>query len=290
MSNPAAGAAGDPTAPALFETKDVPSALMRQTLLDRELVRPVDSRPVIRLLPWLNVVALGGRSIIDRGAAAITPVVDELRGALGEHKMLVLTGAGIRARHVLGVGLDLGLPTGVLAGLVATEAEQNGHLIAALLAEHGVSYLPHTTVGHQLAIHLAAAGAAVSNGYPPYGLYEFPPELGKIPPHRSDAGAFLLADAFGAARAIYVKDVDGVFTADPRTAEATGATPEFLPRVSAADLLGKDFESLPVDRLVLELMTRAKHVREIQIVNGLTPGALTAALRGEHVGTIVHAD
>jgi len=38
-----------------FAAKDVPSPLMRQTLLDRELVRPLD-RPVIPLLPWLNVV------------------------------------------------------------------------------------------------------------------------------------------------------------------------------------------------------------------------------------------
>jgi hypothetical protein len=30
-------------------------------------------------------------------------------------------------------------------------------------------------------------------------------------------------------------------------------------------------------------------VREIQIVNGLTPGNITRALRGEHVGTIIHA-
>jgi len=30
--------------------KDVPSALMRQTLLDRELVKPIE-RPVIRMLP-----------------------------------------------------------------------------------------------------------------------------------------------------------------------------------------------------------------------------------------------
>ncbi|MDN5932357.1 MAG: hypothetical protein L0I24_15025, partial [Pseudonocardia sp.] len=111
--------------------KDVPSALMRQTLLDRELVKPV-GRPVIRLLPWLNVVAIGGRSIMDRGRDAILGVVDELRDALPEHRMLILTGAGIRARHVLGVGLDLGLPTGVLGGLAATEAEQNAHLVAAL--------------------------------------------------------------------------------------------------------------------------------------------------------------
>jgi molybdenum storage protein len=64
--------------------KDVPSALMRQTLLDRDLVRPVQ-RPVIRLLPWLNVVAVGGRSIMDRGRDAILPLVDELRAAFADH-------------------------------------------------------------------------------------------------------------------------------------------------------------------------------------------------------------
>src|SRR5918999_2051016 len=175
-----------------FAAKDVPSPLMRQTLLDRELIRPLD-RPVIPLLPWLNVVVVGGRSIMDKGRDAVLPVVEELRAALPEHRMLILTGPGIRARHVLGVGLDLGLPTGVLAALVSSEAEQNGHLIAALLAEQGVSYLSHATIAHQLAVHLSASRAAVSNGFPPYGLYELPPEVGKIPPHRTDTGAFLLA-------------------------------------------------------------------------------------------------
>jgi molybdenum storage protein len=273
----------DPT----FATKDVPSALVRQTLLDRELVRPID-RPVVRLLPWLNVVAIGGRSIIDRGSQAVQPVVDELRAALAEHRVLILTGPGIRARHVLGVGLDLGLPTGVLAALMSTEAEQNGHLIAALLAEDGVSYLPHAVVAHQLAVHLSASRAAVSNGFPPYELYEFPPPVGKIPPHRTDAGTFLLADAYGAARTIYVKDVDGVFTTDP--AQAGGDAPELIPSVGAAELLAMDLKSLPIDALVLELMGRAKNVREIQIVNGLRPGNIAKALAGVHVGTIIRAD
>jgi molybdenum storage protein len=265
--------------------KDVPSALMRQTLLDRELVRPID-RPVIRLLPWLDVVVLGGRSIIDRGRDVVGPVVEELRGALAEHRLLILTGPGIRARHILSVGLDLGLPTGVLAALVSTEAEQNGHLVAALLAAEGVSYLQHTTVAHQLAVHLAASRAVVSNGYPPYGIYEFPPELGRIPPHRTDSGAFLLADAYGAARTVYVKDVDGVFTGDPAV---EGASPELIPRISAAELLAMDLATLPVDVMVLKLMAHAKHVHEIQIVNGLTQGNIRRALAGEHVGTIIHA-
>ena len=270
-----------------FAAKDVPSPLMRQTLLDRELIRPLD-RPVIPLLPWLNVVVIGGRSITDKGRDAVLPVVEELRAALPEQRMLILTGPGVQARHVLGVGLDLGLPTGVLASLVSSEAEQNGHLIAALLAEQGVSYLSRATIAHQLAVHLSASRAAVSNGFPPYGLYELPPEVGKIPPHRTDTGAFLLADAYGAARLIYVKDVDGVFTSDPAT--ACDSLPQLIPRAGAAELMAMSPDALPLDALVLELMAYAKHQKEIQIVNGLTPGNITKALQGEHVGTIIHAD
>jgi molybdenum storage protein len=276
-----------PQSESSFAAKDVPSPLMRQTLLDRELVRPLD-RPVIPLLPWLNVVVIGGRSIMDKGRDAVVPVVDELRAALPDHRLLILTGPGIRGRHVLGVGLDLGLPTGVLAALTSAEAEQNGHLIAALLAEQGVSYLSHATIAHQLAVHLAASRAAVSNGYPPYGIYEFPPEVGKIPPHRTDTGAFLLADAYGAARLIYVKDVDGVFTSDP--AATNGSPVELIPRIGAGALLARKLDTLPVDELVLQLMAHAKHQKEIQIINGLTPGNITKALQGEHVGTLVHAD
>lgn len=272
----------DPT----FAIKDVPSALVRQTLLDRELVRPLD-RPVIRLMPWLNVITLGGRSLIDPGPDTIGPVVEELRAALAEHRMLILTGPGIRARHVLGVGLDFGLPTGVLAGLASIEAEQNGHLIAALLAADGVSYLQHTAVAHQLATHLAASPAVVSNGYPPYGLYEFPPETGKIPPHRTDTGAFLLADAYGAARTIYVKDVDGVHTADPA---GNGGSPKLIPRVGVSELLDMGLDTLPVDIQLLHVMAHAKNITEIQIINGRTPGNITRALNGEHVGTIIHTD
>jgi molybdenum storage protein len=249
--------------------KDVPSALMRQTLLDRDLVKPIE-RPVIRVLPWLTVVAIGGRAIIDRGGDALLPVVDELRALLPEHRMLILTGAGIRARHVLGVGLDLGLPTGVLASLAGVESEQNGHLVAALLAAEGVSYLPHGGAAHQLAVHLAASRAVVSNAFPPYGLHEFPPAVGKIPVHRSDAGAFLLADAYGAQRLVYVKDRD------------LGTT-----TLSAAQV--RERGDNPVDPLVLDLMATAKHVREIQVVDGRTGGALSDAVNGKPAGSVIVA-
>ena len=49
------------------EIKHVASPLARQTLLDGELTRPVADKRPIRLLPWLQVVKVGGRSIMDRG-------------------------------------------------------------------------------------------------------------------------------------------------------------------------------------------------------------------------------
>lgn len=247
--------------------RDVESAFVRQTLLDRELVRsaePGDVAPV-RLLPWLEVVVLGGSTIVDRGRDVLLPLVDEIRSLLGDHRMLLLTGAGIRARHVLGVGLDLGLPTGALAGLAATEAEQNGRLVASLLAAEGVSYLPHQTVAGQLPVHLAAANAAVSNGYPPYGVHEFPAAGGRLPVHRTDTGALLLADAFGASRLVYVRD----------TAALAGLPDE----TSATELLARDGD-LPVDRLALERLGPARHVRSLTLVDGTVRGALSGALAG----------
>lgn len=261
--------------------KHVASPLAHQTLLDGELTRPVAGRRPIRLLPWLQVVKIGGRSIMDRGADAILPIVDELRKLLPEHRLLILTGAGVRARHLYGVGLDLGLPVGSLAPLAASEAGQNGHILASLLAPEGVSYVEHPTIANQLAVHLCAARAVVGSAFPPYHHHEFP--TSRIPTHRADTGAFLLADALGAAGLTIVEDVDGVYTTDPKG--PGGERAELIREASAAEL--SKLDALPFDRALLEVMATARHIERVQVVNGLVPGRLTAALRGEHVGTIV---
>jgi molybdenum storage protein len=262
--------------------KHVASPLARQTLLDRDLTSPVADLQPIPLLPWVQVVKIGGRSIMDRGPEAILPLVEELRTLLSEYRLLILTGAGIRARHLYSVGLDLGLPVGSLAPLAASEAGQNGHILASLLASEGVSYIEHATIANQLAIHLTAARAVVGRAFPPYHHHEFP--ISRIPPHRADTGAFLVADALGAAGLTIVEDVDGVYDADPNA--AGGATAQLIRETTAADLAAHA-GSLPVDRTLLEAMTTARHLERVQIVNGLVPGRLTAALRGEHVGTII---
>lgn len=265
-----------------FGVKDVPSQLMQQTLLDRDLVRVVD-RPIIRLMPDLHIVMLGGRSILDRGGEVVLSLVAELRAAMMTKQLLVLTGPGVRARHAMGIGLDLGLPTGVLSNLASIEGDQNGVMIAALMAADGVSTVGHGTVAHQLATHLAACPLVVSNAWPPFGLHELPPAAGKLPVHGGDAGAVLLGDSYGAARVILVKDVDGICTADP--AQEPGAA--LLPHVAADEMRG--MQTSPVELVVADLLERARNLREVQIINGLVPGTLTKALAGDHVGTILRA-
>ncbi|MGX7744221.1 amino acid kinase family protein [Rhodopseudomonas parapalustris] len=262
--------------------KHVASPLARQTLLDNNLTRPVAGKKPIRILPWLQVVKIGGRSIMDRGAEAILPIVDELRSLLPEHRLLILTGAGVRARHLYSVALDLGLPVGSLAPLAASEAGQNGHILATLLAPEGVSDVEKPTVANQLAIHLAATRAVVASAFPPYHNHEFPGA--RLPPHRCDVGAFLLADALGAAGLTIVEDVDGVYSADPNGPGGDNA--ELIAETSYADLAKHD-GTLPLDRALFDVMANARHIERVQVVNGLKPGKLTAALRGQHVGTVI---
>ncbi|MNB96913.1 Molybdenum storage protein subunit alpha [compost metagenome] len=262
--------------------KHITSALASQTLLDGTLTSPVASVPPVKLLPWLQVIKLGGRSIFDRGQEAILPIVEEIRKILPEHRLLILTGAGIRARHIYGVGLDLGLPVGSLAPLAACEAGQNGHILAELLAQDFVSYVEKPTISNQLANHLANAPAVVGSAFPPYHNHEFP--TSRLPIHQSDTGAFLVADALGAAGLTIVEDVDGVYSSDPNGPEGQDA--KLIDEITY-DELAKQTGTLPVDRTLLEVMANARHIQKVQIVNGLVPGRLTAALRGQHVGTII---
>ena len=108
----------------------------------------------------------------------------------------------------------------------------------------------------------------------------------RIPPQRTDTGCYLIAEAFGARKMIFVKDEDGLYTEDPKK----NPRAEFIPRISVQELLRRDLNDLVVERAVLDLMTNARHIKEVQFVNGLKPGQLSAALDGEPVGTIIYRD
>jgi molybdenum storage protein len=264
-------------------THHVVSRLMRESLVDKKLIAGTEC-PVRAILPNLNVIQIGGLSIMDRGQTALMPLLEEIVRNQDEHTQVVGVGPGVRARHILSVGLDLGLPTGALAVLAAKSSAQNAYMVSCLLANNGFVYLEAPFVVQLLPAMLAAARGAVFNGIPPYDLWEHPPALGKIPPHGSDAGSYLVGEVFGARTIILLKDVDGLYTADPKTHPYA----EFIPEIHAADLIRMQLPTLPVEPVVLELLIRARLAKSIRIVNGLVRGNLTRALAGEPVGTLIH--
>src|ERR1044072_5927279 len=252
--------------------------LVSGSLSDAALARATEATPNVAILPWANVVKIGGQSIMDRGRAAVGPVVDEIVANLPEHKMILGTGARAPARHVYSLAIDLGLPVGVLTVLGTAVAWQNAQMLHYLMAKHGITFLEPEGFA-SLPHYLMERGAVICQGMPPYKLWEGNPEVGRIPPQRTDTGCFLIAEAYGARKMIYVKDEDGLFTADPK--KDKHAT--HIPRISVQELLARDLNDLVVERAVLELMLSARGIGEIQFVNGLKPGQLTAALEGEPV-------
>ena len=267
------------------ESHHVRSRLMRESLLDRQVERSTEG-PVHRMLPEAHVLKIGGRSIMDGGRQAVFPVVEALVRCLKRSKLILGTGGGVRTRHVFSIGIDLGLPTGVLAQLAQADALANAHLLGTLLAPWGVVAIPPEIFGHLLPLFIHSAPGVVFSSVPPYSLWEHPPGIGRIPPHRTDAGAFLLAECFGCKSLTLVKDVDGLYDADPKL--EPGAT--FIPEIGVAELRRKNLATLPFEPVLLDLLEHARLIDHFQLVNGLHPERIEAALAGEHVGTIVRRD
>src|ERR1043165_2363956 len=185
-------------------------SLLNSSLDDERLMAQTGGPPPVQILPEANVIKIGGQSIIDRGRAAVFPLLEEIVANLGRHKMIIGTGAGTRARHAYSVGLDLGLPTGVLSVLGTFVSMQN-----YLLAKHGIPFIEPAQFA-QLPHYLAERGAVVFFGMPPYIYWHQNPALGRIPPHRTDTGSYLVSEVFGAKSMIYVKDERGLYSADPK--------------------------------------------------------------------------
>jgi molybdenum storage protein len=260
-------------------------SLVAGNLTDPELLARTDNNSLIQILPDANVIKIGGQSLIDRGRTAVFPLIEEIVENLGRHKMIIGTGAGTRARHAYSVGIDLGMPTGVLSVLGTFVSMQNARMLHYLLAKHGIPFIEPVQFP-QLPLYVEERGAVIFFGMPPYTFWQKNPEVGRIPPHRTDAGVYLISEVFGARSMIYIKDEDGLYTADPKK----DRNAKFIPRVTLGELKEMDLPDVVVEHTVLELMENAENRRSIQVINGLVKGNLTRALEGEEIGTIITAD
>ncbi len=268
----------------------IDTPLMGESLVSKEFLKRTEAKEYFRMQPDINVIKIGGQSIIDRGRDAVLPILDVLIKAKEKHKILLMTGGGTRARHVYSIGVDLGMPTGVLSKLGDKVSWQNAEMLSVLLAKHGGVKIGHGDNLEQLTMFCRQGYLPITYGIPPYGYFEHPAEHGSIPPHRTDCGAFLLAENIGAKSLIFLKDEKGLFDRDPKKVTKTILkTIKFFDRISAKELLDLDLDDLIIERPILTLLQRAKCLKELQIIDALHhPQHILDALEGKHVGTIIY--
>jgi len=263
----------------------IESPLMRESLQDRGVLSKTESQHDIKIFPDVTLVSIGGQSIFDRGKSAILPLVDEIAGikkAMPKVKMVIGVGGGTRMRHTMSIALDLGLPVGGMAQLVGAMEELNAIVLNTLLASHGSMPMQRDHFW-DLPLYFDAGITPIAISVPPYHFWEPPPLEGHLPMHGSDFGMFQLADVLSMKNLIFVKDEDGLYDKDPkRHADATK-----FGKIALPDLM----KQLPKENILdLELFHQwqtAKNLKRVQIVNGLVPGMLAAAMRGEDVGTVI---
>ena len=267
------------------DRRTIDNKLSEMTLHREDAVKDMGYGDAIRILPNVNVIKIGGQSVMDRGRSSLFPLVEEIAECAKTFDMLLCSGGGTRARHVYSVALDLELPTGVLAAVGVATSVQNARILQMLLAKHG-GILMNPEDFEKLTLYFRSRCIPIMIGMPPYEFWEKPAESGRIPSNRTDSGTYLTGEFLGARSVIYVKDEQGLYTDDPKK----NPDAKFIPRITASELLDKNLNDLVVEPVVLQNMKNASHVREIQVINGLVPGNLTKALQGEHVGTIIYED
>jgi len=263
----------------------VKSKLMGESLVSKSFIEGLRIAPQERLFPDVNIIKIGGQSICDRGVKAVPGVIKEIIANKNEHKMLLTSGGGTRSRHIYAIGLELGMPTGIIAKFGSSISEQNALLISMLLAPWGGIKIGHDEVV-KLPTYFSQGCIPVMHGMPPYDYFAIPPAKGRIPVHRTDVGTLILADLIGARSCIFAKDEKGLYTDDPKK----NPKAEFIPRIGAKELMKRDQDDLIIERPCLEILQNSQVIKQIYIVNGLEQGNITRALQGDNAGTIIYRE
>ncbi len=273
---------------ALVRDKDgkrlhVKSRLMGESLVSREFIETLEFAPQERLYPDVAILKIGGQSICDRGVKALPAILKEIVANREKNKILITTGGGTRSRHIYTIGLEMGMPTGIIARFGSMISDQNALMVATLLSPWGGIKMSHSDIV-KLPTYFAEGIIPVMHGMPPYDYFAIKPEKGRIPTHRTDVGLVILGDLIGSKRIIFVKDENGLYTDDPKK----NPDAEFIAKISVNDLIGRDQDDLVIERPCLDIIKNSEVIDQVQIINGLIPGNITKALAGEHVGTIIY--
>jgi len=263
----------------------IKSKLMGESLVSKTLYENMEIAPQQRLFPDVNIMKIGGQSIADRGVKALPAIINEIGELRNKHKLLITAGGGTRSRHIYSIGMELGMPTGIMGKFGSSISEQNALLIATLLLKWGGIKIDANQI-LELSLYYDQNSIPVIAAMPPYDYFSIPSKNGRVPGYRTDSGTLILADLIGAKSCIFIKDEDGLYSDDPKK----NKNAEFIPKISVSELIKRDQDDLVIERSCLNILQDSEVIKEIQIINGLKAGNITGALNGEHVGTIIYSD
>ena len=83
-------------------TAELEALLTQRSLTDPQLLAATEGAADFRILPDATVIKIGGQSIIDRGRAAVYPLVDEIVAVRKTHKLLIGVSGSVSA-YALGL-------------------------------------------------------------------------------------------------------------------------------------------------------------------------------------------
>ncbi len=272
-----------PATPATARNRlHVESPFKRESLMNRAVISGTAIEHELPIFEDAHLIHLGGMSIIDQGARVLLPLIEAIVEARRDHKIIVGVGGGARERHTYAQAVDLGLPTGALAQLTGVMCKQNATMVFYLLAQHGGVRVAREDFP-KIPFYLDEGGIPVIVDMASYHFWEYLPQAGRIPPHRPDCGAFLLSEVYSCRSCTFLKDVDGIYSADPKkNPEAT-----LIPEITVSELKALELPDLCLESTLLDILESAKNQKSVRVINGHRPEQLARALAGESVGTLL---
>ncbi len=221
------------------------------------------------------------RITLNFGGSVLSPEWPDLEsfrlaaGAVRElverrHQVLVVVGGGEPARRYIGVGEELGGSEVLLHELGIEVTRLNARLLAMALGELSEPSPPAT---FREALQLMLRGKVPVMG-------------GTVPGHTTDAVAAMGAKATGSSALLFVTDVGGIYSADPKV----DPTARKLDRIGAGELMKLvGTRVTPGMRTVLDpVAVKLLHqlrIRTVVIGRGEIPRIPLIVEGGEHGGT-----
>jgi aspartokinase-like uncharacterized kinase len=215
------------------------------------------------------------RAVIKVGGNILLNHIDSIKPLFhimfeqGKHlRLVVIPGGGTLANEVRRMHKEYNLSDSTSHFMALLALDQNAFMINQFLEGSRVVFDPsdarRTTKGHRVAI-----------------LAPFRLMLNRDPlPHSwnvtSDSIAGYVAKSIGAEKLILLKDVDGIFTEDPK--EVKDAS--FIEKVTASELIETMKKTTCIDKMLPKVL-RFSRIKA-HIVNGLFPERLESILKGDH--------